>query len=101
MEIFAPPVLAVDLEGFTDIINGKESHSSNFVSTFSEKLSFFQLYHFIKSHKQFVNNKNIPHTSCHCDICENIVLLVKGLNNNKRLTASAFLPELPHDIVKK
>ena len=76
---------------------------SNFVSTFSEKLTFFQLFSndFIKSHKQFVYNKNIPHTSCLCDTCENIVLLAKGLNNYKRLTASARLPETPHDIVEK
>ena len=77
------------LKDLLDIINGSELHSSNFVSTFSEKLSFSQLYDFIKSHKQFVYNKNIPHTSCLCDTCENIVLLAKGLNNYKRLTASA------------
>ena len=50
------------LKDLLDIINGSELHSSNFVSTFSEKLSFSQLYDFIKSHKQFVYNKNIPHT---------------------------------------
>ena len=91
----------MDLEGFTSIINGSELHSSNFVSTFLEKLIFSQLYDFIKSHKQFVYNKNIPHTSCLCDTSENIVLLAKGLNNYKRLTASARLPETPHDIVEK
>ena len=84
-----------------DIINGSELHSSNFVPTFSEKLSFSPLYDFIKSHKQFVCNKNMPHTSCLCDTSENIVLLAKGLNNYKRLTASARLPETPHDIVEK
>ena len=50
------------LKDLLDIINGSELHSSNFVSTFSEKLSFSQLYDFIKNHKQFVYNKNIPHT---------------------------------------
>ena len=94
------------LKDLLDIINGSELHSSNFVSTFSEKLSFSlrlfsKLYDFIKSHKQFVYNKNIPHTSCLCDTCENIVLLAKGLNNYKRLTASARLPETPHNIVEK
>ena len=69
------------LKDLLDIINGSELHSSNFVSTFSEKLSFSQLYDFIKSHKQFVYNKNIPHTSCLCDTCENVVLLAKSLNN--------------------
>ena len=89
------------LKDLLDIINGSELHSSNFVSTFSEKLSFSQLYDFIKSHKQFVYNKNIPHTPCLCNTCKNIVLLDKGLNNYKRLTASARLPKTPHDIVEK
>ena len=89
------------LKDLLDIINGSELHSSNFVPTFSEKLSFSPLYDFIKSHKQFVCNKNMPHTSCLCDTSENIVLLAKGLNNYKRLTASARLPETPHDIVEK
>ena len=88
------------LKDLLDIINGSELHSSKFVSTFSENLSFYQLYDFIKSHKQFVYNKKIPHTSCLCDTCENIVLLAKGLNNYKRLTASASLPETPQDIVE-
>ena len=38
------------LKDLLDIINGSELHSSNFVSTFSEKLTFSQLYNFIKSH---------------------------------------------------
>ena len=54
-KLFAPAVLAVDLEGFPGY-NGSELHSSNFVSTFSDKLSFSKLYDFIKSHKQFVYN---------------------------------------------
>ena len=45
--------------------------------------------------------KTIPHTSCLCDTCENIVLLTKGLNNYKRLTALTRLPEAPDDIVGK
>ena len=89
------------LKDLLDMINGSELHSSNFVPSFSEKLSFSQLYDFIKSHKQFVYNKNIPHTLCLCDTCEYIVLLAKGLNNYKRLTASARLPETLHDIVEK
>ena len=55
------------LKDLLDIINGSELHSSNFVSTFSEKsekLIFSQLYDFIKSHEQFIYNKNILHTPC-------------------------------------
>ena len=63
-------------------------------------MTFSQLYGFIKSHKQFVYNKSIPHTSCLWDTCKIIVLLAKGLNNYKRLTASVRLPETPHDVIK-
>ena len=79
------------LKDLLDIINGSELHSSNFVSTFSEKLSFTKLYDFIESHKQFGYNKNIPHTPSLCDACENIILLAKDLNNYKRRRASARL----------
>ena len=30
--------------------------------------------------KQYIYNKNIPHTSCLCDTCEKSVLLAKGIN---------------------
>jgi len=84
------------LRDLLDIINGTES---NFQSTFSEKLTFSQLYDFIKMNKQLIYNNNIPHTSCLFDTCENIVLLAKGLN--KRLPLSSHLPDNPHDIVEK
>ena len=84
------------LSDLLDIINGIES---NFVSTFSEKPRFSQLYDFTKTHKQFIYNKDTPHTSCLCDTCENTVLFAKGLN--KRLPSSSRLPENPHDIVEK
>ena len=63
------------MKDLLDIINGSELHSSNFVSIFLEKLTFSQLYDFIKSHKQFVYDKNIFYTSCLCDNCKNIVFL--------------------------
>ena len=84
------------LRDLLDIINGTES---NFVSTFLEKLTFSQLYDFTKTHKQFIDNKDIPHTSCLCDTCENTIFLAKGLN--KRLPSPSRLPENSHDIVEK
>ena len=89
------------LKDSMDIINGSELHSSNFVPTFPEKLSFSQRCDFLESHKQFVYNKNMPHTSCLGYTCQNIVLLAKGLNNYKQFSASARLPETPRDIVEK
>ena len=48
------------LRDLLDIINGTES---NFVSTFSEKLTFSQPYEFTKTHKQFIYKKVIRYTS--------------------------------------
>ena len=71
----------------------------NFQTTFSEKLTFSQLYDFIKNHKQYIYNKNIPHTSCLCDTCENSVLLAKGINSCKKMPDG--IPETLHDIVDR
>ena len=89
--IFPRQYLLWTLKNLLDIIKGSE---------FLEKLTFSQLCGFIKSHKQFVYNKSIPHTSCLWDTCKIIVLLAKGLNNYKRLTASVRLPETPRDVIE-
>ena len=34
----------------------------------------------LKYHKDYCYNQNTPHGSCLCEICENYVLLAKGLN---------------------
>ena len=90
------------LRDLLEIINGTHElvlqSCSNFVSSFSEKLTFSQLYDFIKTHKQFIYNKNIPHASCLCDTCKNAVLLAKGLNRKKNI--SCKVSETPHDIVE-
>ena len=91
------------LKDLHDILNGTSASigqaPQNFQTTFSEKLTFSQLYDFIKNHKQYIYNKNIPHTSCLCDTCENSVLLAKGINSCKKVPNG--LPETPHDIVER
>ena len=62
-------------------------------------MKFGSLYGFLKSHKQYVYNQNIPQWSCLCEICENVVLLVAGLN--KRLPRDQRLPSSPHDLVER
>ena len=83
------------LRDILDIVNGE---SSNFQTTFSEKLTFSQLYDFIKANKQFVFNNKIPHTSCLCETCENVVLLAKWLNKTLK---ECQLPDNPHDLVER
>ena len=52
---------------------------------------------FLKVHKEYSYNKNIPNGSYLCEICENCILLAKGLN--KKLKDP--LPTNPHDLVEK
>lgn len=60
-----------------------------FVSVFDRKLSFRQLYDFIKLNKEYVYNRNIPHAIRLCEICEKAVYFMKGLNNWLRQTGCA------------
>ena len=71
-----------NLRDITDIANGtsKIETANFFIQTFNKSLTFSQLYDFLKAHKEYSYNKNIPHGSCLCDICENCTLLAKGLN---------------------
>ena len=90
------------LNDLLDIANGcsvSSNESNTFVTTFNRKLSFRQLYEFIKTKKENIYNKNIPHTTSPCEICENIIYFMKGLNN--WLPNRSQMPINPHDIVEK
>lgn len=39
-----------------------------------EDLSFSVFYHFIKRKKQFIFQRDIPDTSCLCEVCENAAM---------------------------
>ena len=53
-----------------------------FQESFDTPLSFPLLYDFLKSHKQYKWNRDIPHESCTCEICENLKLYVEAVNTN-------------------
>ena len=65
--------------------------------SFGYELSFTSLYGFIKAHKQFVFNRDIPECSCLCEVCENAFLLAKELSKRFRLS----LPTNPHNLVEE
>ena len=65
--------------------------------SFACELSFTSLYGFIKAHKQFAFNRDIPQGSCLREVCENTRLLAKGLNKRFRLS----LPTDPHNLVEE
>ena len=85
-----------NMRDIIDIANrtGKIAIANSFIQTFNKSLT---LYDFLKAHKEYFYNKNIPHGPCLCDICEDCVLLAKGLN--KKLEEP--LPTNPHDLVEK
>ena len=87
------------LRDLLDIANGsgKVDVSESFYQNFEKLLMFSQLYNFLKYHKEYCYNQNIPHGSCLCEICENCVLLPKGLNNRLQRP----LPTNPHDLIER
>ena len=88
-----------NLRDILDIASGtgKMEIGNSFNEKFDKLLTFSQLYDFLKSHKEYSYNKNIPHGSCLCEICENCVLLAKRFS--KKLEDP--LPPNPHDLVEK
>ena len=85
------------LNDLLDILNGCEvtgiQTEDSFMNEFGRKLSFRQLYKLIKA------NKNIPHATCLCEICENAVFFMQGLK--KSLPKQLNLPSNLYDIVEK
>ena len=62
----------------------------------AKEITFRQLYGFIKSQPQLVYNKDIPQSSCLCEICENALYVSKSLSRNGHI-----LPSNPHDFVEQ
>ena len=88
-----------NLGDLLDIINGtgKVEVTDTFYQKFNKLLTFSQLHDFVKYHKEYCYNQNISHGSCLYEICENCVLLGKGLNT--RLLCP--LPTNPHELIKR
>lgn len=80
-------------------MENNRSSSDTFESTFGKKLTFRQLYDVFKQNKQYIFNKKIPQWSCLCEICENAVYLVNGLN--KKLFPECRLPATVNELVAR
>ena len=84
-----------------DILNGGEligqGNNDSFSDTFGRKLKFTLLYEFLKDHKEYIFNRDIPQWSCLCEVCENVSLLTNGIN---KLLPSK-VPTTLHDIVEE
>ena len=87
-----------------DLINGSkivesDSVMDTFELQFGKKLTFRQLYDLFKRNKQYIFNRKIAQWSCLCEICENAIFLVNGLN--KKLFPECRLPVTIHELVGK
>ena len=75
------------IRDFLDIINGcsgiVQNETDDFSTIFDKNLTFRQLYKFLKEHKEFVFNKDIPQASCLCEICDNLIFLVRALSSKR------------------
>jgi len=87
------------LRDILEILNGSDIDSGNgFEDEFDKKLSFSLFYKFIKARKQYIFNNKIPQYTCLCEVCENAVLLSKGLDLACKKKA---IPTNPHLIVEE
>ena len=57
---------------------------SKFSDMFEIELKFAQLYKFLREHKEFNCDRDIPQTTYLCEICDNIVFKAKALNRNPK-----------------
>ena len=63
-----------NLRDALEILNGQKGI---FKEKFGEPLTFLNFYQFIKKKKQFIFQRDIPDTSCLCEICENATLMAQ------------------------
>lgn len=85
-----------------DIINASKviinEQYASFPETFQRDMSFRQVHEFFKGTKELVAwNDQIPQSSCLCELCENAVLLAKGINLSLK---SKILATNVHDLVE-
>ena len=59
------------------------NEEDGFHVNFKEKIYFIIFYRFIKRNKQFVYQRDIPDTTCLCEVCENAELMTKSFRTQK------------------
>ena len=86
-----------------DIINGSKllesSEGDNVYFKFEKDITFRELYDILRRHKQYIFNTKIPQWSCLCEICENALFLVNGLN--KKIYPESRLPTTINELIAR
>ena len=89
------------LDDLLNIANGSSliKNESSFEFSLGKKIEFHQLYKYIKSNKEYVYNRDVPHLSCLCEICENFCFVAKALN--KKTKSCNMVPTDSHSLAEK
>ena len=74
-----------------------EIDTDSFLKVFDKQLTFRQLYAFLKCRKELVFNRDIPQSSCLCEICENILLLSKEITSFAKIVLTNNVQSLIED----
>ena len=67
------------------------------LKVFDKQVTFRQLYAFLKSGEELVFKRDIPQSSCLCEICENILLLSKGIASSAKIALANNVQSLIED----
>ena len=90
-----------NIRDLLNIANGcslaNEIDTDSFQKVFDKQLTFRQLYAFLKSREELVFNRDIPQSSCLCEICENILLLSKGIASSAKIALANNVQSLIED----
>ena len=88
------------LSDLLNITNGSSliKNESSFEFSFGKKIKFHELYKYIKSNGICIQ-RDIPQSSCLCEICENDCFVAKALN--KKIKSCNMVPTDPHSLAEK
>ena len=70
----------------------------SFAEAFEHKLSFRQMYNFLKMQKEVAYNSDIPHSVCLYEVCKNTSLLAREINSSVKL--GGILSPTAHSLVE-
>ena len=89
------------LNDLLNIANGSSliKSESSFEFSIGKKIKFYQLHEYINSNRENVYNRDIPQSSCLCEICQNIWFVAKNLN--KKIKSCNMVPTDPHSLAEK
>ena len=87
------------MDTLLNIANGSSLTKNKPLFKFSigKKIKFHQLYKYIKSNREYVYNRDIPH--CLCKICENVCFVAKVLN--RKTKGCNMVSTDPHSLAEK